>query len=200
MPKLKSKLRKQSYELVDVDLLVEHPDNPNRGDVELIQESIQVNGFYGACLVQRSTNYILAGNHRWKAAKAEGLRKVPVLWTDADEVEALRLLLVDNESARASGYDAEVLDTVLARLGELSDGDLAGSGFRLEQLEDLADEPEDESEGEGDDEELYPPNDDSGFATIYGVIVSVGDEEIQKALFEEFAERFGAKSVRVVAV
>jgi hypothetical protein len=29
---------------------------------------IQTNGFFGALVVQRSTNKILAGSHRWKAA------------------------------------------------------------------------------------------------------------------------------------
>ena len=35
--------------------LTEHPDNPNRGDVELLRDSIEHHGFYGAVLVQKSS-------------------------------------------------------------------------------------------------------------------------------------------------
>ena len=54
----------QAYELVAPRALRPHPRNPRRGDVDAIEESIAENGFYGCVVAQRSTGYILAGNHR----------------------------------------------------------------------------------------------------------------------------------------
>ncbi|WP_139806694.1 hypothetical protein [Deinococcus hopiensis] len=51
--------------LVPVSDLKPHPRNPNVGNVDVIAESIKVNGFYGALVVQKSTGYILKGNHTW---------------------------------------------------------------------------------------------------------------------------------------
>src|SRR4051812_12296631 len=81
----------QSYELVDVDAIKEHPDNYNVGDEASIRESMDTNGWFGAVLVQRSTGYIIAHNHAYRVAKAKGALQVPVLWKDVDDVEALRI-------------------------------------------------------------------------------------------------------------
>ena len=63
----------QFEERVPLASLKRHPDNPRRGDVKAIALSINKNGFYGAVIVQRSTRYILAGNHRADADLGEGL-------------------------------------------------------------------------------------------------------------------------------
>lgn len=67
---------------VPVSDLVEHPDNPRRGDTGLIADSIAHNGFYGAVIAQRATSRVLAGNHRLRAAVSEGLETLPVIWVD----------------------------------------------------------------------------------------------------------------------
>jgi ParB-like chromosome segregation protein Spo0J len=64
--KAKAKIINQEYELVPTGRLRPHPRNVNRGDLAVIAESIAQNGFYGAVVAQRSTGYILAGNHRTK--------------------------------------------------------------------------------------------------------------------------------------
>lgn len=51
-----------------IDQLVEHPDNPRRGDEAAIDDSMAVHGFYGAVVVQASTRRIIAGNHRTRVA------------------------------------------------------------------------------------------------------------------------------------
>jgi hypothetical protein len=115
----------QRYEpAFPIDELVEHPDNPRRGDEAAIDESMAAHGFYGAVIVQASTNRIIAGNHRTRVARKRGEVTVPVLWLDVDDDQARRLLLVDNRTNDVAVYD----DTELARLlGEL-DG-LTGTGF-----------------------------------------------------------------------
>lgn len=118
----------QTYELVtlhpDKCPLKEHPKNPNRGDTEIIDESITVNGWYGALTVQRSTGYILAGNHSFRTARNKGAKEIPVLWRDVDDETALRILLSDNETAKRSAYDEAQLEELLAGLDTLE-----GTGF-----------------------------------------------------------------------
>ena len=103
----------QDYEMVPVDRLLAHPDNARKGSLDTIRESIRANGFYGACVVQRSTGRILVGNHRYLAAVEEGLAEVPVVWVDKSDDEARRLLLVDNRSTDLAVYDDEALVALL---------------------------------------------------------------------------------------
>lgn len=126
----------QQYELVDVDRLSPHPRNPRQGDVGAIASSIDANGFYGAVIVQRSTGTILAGKHRWDAARAEGLAQVPVLWVDVDDERATRIVLADNRTADLAAYDDVLLSELLAELAQ-SDAELAGTGWTGDDLDAL---------------------------------------------------------------
>lgn len=72
----------QRYEQVRVGELKPHPKNPRKGDTAAIQASIEANGFYGVVVAQRSTGFVLAGNHRLLAARQVGLETVPVVWGD----------------------------------------------------------------------------------------------------------------------
>jgi hypothetical protein len=93
---------RQEYELAPIESISPHPRNPNQGDVAAIRESIDVNGFYGACIVQKSTRFILAGEHRWRAEKEREQTHVPVLFVDVDDETALRILLADNGTRRGA--------------------------------------------------------------------------------------------------
>jgi ParB-like chromosome segregation protein Spo0J len=104
----------ESYELVATDRLQPHPRNVNRGDLVAIGGSIAENGFYGAVVAQKSTGHILAGNHRYDAAKAAGIAEVPVTWVDVDDDRALRILLADNRTTRLGHDDQEALAALLA--------------------------------------------------------------------------------------
>lgn len=134
----------QKFEQVAVGELQVHPENPRSGDIDLISESIAHNGFFGAIVAQRSTGRILAGNHRWKAAKAEGRNRVPVAWVDVDDDHALRILLADNRTNDVAGYDDALLAGLLAELNE-SCG-LEGTGYKPEDLEQLLTEVSPEPE------------------------------------------------------
>jgi len=122
----------QDYELVAVDALKPHPRNPRKGDTAAIAESIQANGFYGAVVVQRSTGYILAGNHRLKAAIEKGATEVPVIWVDADDEQALRILLADNRTNDLAGYDEAALAEILKGLDSLE-----GTGYDQAAVNEL---------------------------------------------------------------
>lgn len=180
----------QEYEVVPIDDIHPHPDNPNRGDVELIGESIDVNGWYGAVIVQRSTGRILAGNHRWAAARDKGATEIPVIYKDVDDVVALRILLADNETARAATIDTDQVSSILRRLGSVE-----GTGFKgLEDLEaaERADEQREAKEATLD----TTPGDD--LDTQFGVIVMVDDEAMQEQVYTELRGRgFRVRTVSV---
>ena len=114
----------QTYRLVEVADLEPHPENPHRGDVELIAESIEKNGFYGTVMVQKGRMRIIAGEHRWRGAQAKGLEQVPALVVDVDDDTAKRIMLVDNRTAEYGGYDEQVLSDLLRGLP-----DLEGTGW-----------------------------------------------------------------------
>ncbi|MFD0478024.1 ParB/RepB/Spo0J family partition protein [Nonomuraea thailandensis] len=124
----------QTYRMVPVADLEPHPDNPHQGDVDVIAKSIEKNGFYGTILVQKSRMRIIAGEHRWRGAKAKGLGQVPALILDVDDAAALRILLADNRTAEIGGYDDQALAELLRSLD-----DLDGTGWTEQDLDDLAD-------------------------------------------------------------
>lgn len=118
---------------VDVDRLVEHPDNPRRGDLAAVVESIRANGFYGSLVVQKSTGRVLAGNHRLRAAREVGLEKVPVTWVDIDDDTARRILAADNRTSDLAAYDTGALVALLTSV-QATGGDLDGTGYSDDAL------------------------------------------------------------------
>lgn len=122
-------LEQEYDQAVPVEKLTPHPENANVGAKGVIAESMEANGFYGACLVQKSTGYILAGNHRWQVAQEEGAETVPVLWLDVDDEHAKRIMAVDNPSNRAGYTDDERLARLLG-----SFTDLRGTGYKQDDL------------------------------------------------------------------
>ena len=118
-----------------VEALTPHPDNPRRGDVGAIQDSISAHGFYGAILAQQSSGRIIAGEHRWQAAQAEGLTKVPVVLIDCDDAEAVKIMLADNRTSDVGSYDAQALASLLA-----DQPSLTGTGYTDKDLAALLDE------------------------------------------------------------
>jgi hypothetical protein len=122
----------QSYATIPIDLLEPHPDNPHKGDADVIAESIGANGFYGAVIAQASTKRIIAGHHRVEAARKEGLAEVPVLLLDVDDTTAKRIMLADNRTAEYGHYDDAELAAVLSTLD-----DLQGTGWTPDDFADL---------------------------------------------------------------
>jgi ParB-like chromosome segregation protein Spo0J len=142
----------QEYELTPIDKLTAHPANPRVGDVDVLVDSIAVNGFYGSVVAQRSTGHVLAGNHRLLAARQHGIESLPVIWLDVDDDAALRILLVDNRSNDLASYDDEALLAVLRELG----ADLGGTGYDEDALAKLIEsvEPPFKPDGDIDDVRL----------------------------------------------
>lgn len=123
--------------LSDVDRLSPHPRNPRNGDTDVIIESIRVNGLYRPIYAQKSTGYILAGNHTAAAAMELGALRLPVIWLDVNNVEAERIMAVDNAAADLGRYDDALLLDLLKDLNQTDVG-LLGSGYSVQQLDDLS--------------------------------------------------------------
>ena len=136
-------------ETVAVDSLKPYPGNPRRGDVTAIAASIERNGVYKPIVVQRTTRTILAGNHTWQAAKSLGMDTIDVVWSDADDDTARRIVLVDNATNDRATYDWHELDVLLADLDDLagtgySQDDLALIAERAAAMDDLVDDEDDD--------------------------------------------------------
>lgn len=120
-----------------------HPDNPRRGFIDAIVESLTVHGQYKPIVVNRRTSHIIAGNHTFKAVKQLGHRHINVVWVDVDDQTERRMMLADNRMADlALTNDAMVSDL----LGTLPD--LTGTGYSDEFIQDVV-EPKADSSGEG---------------------------------------------------
>ena len=125
----------QRVEMIPIDELRPHPKNPRQGDVGAIAESIKTNGWYGSLIVQTSTNEIIAGNHRWLAAKSLGFTELPVTYLDIDSDLALRILIADNRTSDLANNDESALAKILEQLS-LESG-LVGLGYDNDDLEQL---------------------------------------------------------------
>lgn len=126
-------LRRQRFAVVPVGTLTPHPRNARRGDLESIEQSIAVNGFFGSVLVQEGTGLILVGNHRYRAGVARGLTEIPALFVECSDAEAERIALADNRTSDLGTWDTEKLvaqlESVLAETGSI-----AGTGFSPEHM------------------------------------------------------------------
>lgn len=121
---------------VPVAQLKIHPRNVRQGDVGAIAESLKQNGQYRPIVVQKSTNYVLAGNHTLKAAKALGWTEIAATFVDCDDDRALRILIADNKTNDLSSYDENALADLLKELATSELG-LVGTLYTGDDLDDL---------------------------------------------------------------
>lgn len=134
--------------------LKEYPNNARVGDVDALAESLKANGQYRPVVVQKSTNYVLAGNHLVKAAQKIGWTKIDAVVVDVDEDAATRIVLSDNRTAELGTYNEEALAELLASLDNFD-----GTGYKMEDLDDLIASVEEHEMAALPDEEKFslPP-------------------------------------------
>lgn len=130
------KIAEQEYRNVPLDELKLHPRNPRKGNVTAIRESIDANDFVGAVIAQKSTGYVLAGNHRLMAAKESGATEIPAVIVDVDDEAALRILVADNRTSDLAEYDDSELVALLREVGR-DDGTLEGTGWEFDDFRKL---------------------------------------------------------------
>ncbi|WP_061443862.1 hypothetical protein [Streptomyces sp. CCM_MD2014] len=165
--------------------LTPYPGNARRGDVGMILESLTASGQFRPLVVREQADgalVVLAGNHTLQAierhgygpcgrvtrhdgqerpcALCHGQEWAPTaqvaVYTCTDDT-ARRIVLADNRTSDAGAYDDQALADLLADM----DGDLAGTGYTDDDLEDLLqyleeDEPEPEPDEDDDQEQEEP--------------------------------------------
>lgn len=128
MPSLLSNI-----EAVSLDAVTTYPGNPRRGNVSLIGESLKENQQFAPIVVQRSTGYVLSGNHTLMAAVELQWPTIDVVYVDVDDSRARRIVLAANRTADLARYDDQALTDLLEALG----GDFTGTGYTAEDLDDI---------------------------------------------------------------
>lgn len=136
---------------VPIDQLVPYGSNPRRGNVEVIAESLRVNGQYRPVVARTGTNEVLAGNHTLAAARHLGWDQIAATFVDCDDEQAKRIVLVDNRANDLAEYDNEALAQLLAELPSLD-----GTGFDQDAVDELVAMLE---AAKGDPEQLTDPDD-----------------------------------------
>lgn len=126
----------QAVVLEPTESLFEHPRNARQGDVGAIAESIRANGYMAPVIAQRSTRYVIDGNHRLQAATSLGMAQIPTVWVDVDDETALRYLLAANRTNDLAAYDDGALVDLLIGLTDSPVG-LAGTGYESDDLDHL---------------------------------------------------------------
>ena len=92
--------------------LVEFPNNVRihtKRNLDTIKNSLKEFGQVKPILVQKSTNYIIAGNGTYQAAKALGWQEMDCNVLDLDDEKARALSIVDNRSGDLSQMDEKNL-------------------------------------------------------------------------------------------
>lgn len=117
---------------IPIDSVRPHPRNPNNGDTEAITESLRINHQFRPIVVNRRTREILAGNHTWAAALELGWGQIAATFVDADDEQAVRIMIADNRSARLARPDDAAIAELLVELPFL-----AGTGYDDAALADL---------------------------------------------------------------
>ena len=143
-------------------------ENPRRGNVPAIAESLVTNGQFRPIVVNRGTHTgreweVLAGNHTLMAAQSldgteHALDGLDCYVLDVPDEEASRIVLADNRTADFGSYDDEALLDLLRSL----DDDFRGTGYDehdLEALEALV-EPQDSLDDLADEFGDGPTDDD----------------------------------------
>lgn len=112
-----------------------YPGNPRRGNIAMIAESLKVNTQYKALTVQKSTNFVLCGNHTLQAAISLGYERIDVVYLDCDDVTAKRIVLADNKTADSATYDVDDLAEFLADVE-----DFQGTGWTSDDVARMSSE------------------------------------------------------------
>lgn len=121
-------------ETVPIDTISEHPENTNERDgIDDIRESYRFHGQYAPVLVQRSSGYIVKGNHTHRAMVAEGATLIDAVFRDMDDDTARRIMLIDNPTGRRSRDNPQSLAELLQQLDKSPAG-LAGTGYGKDDL------------------------------------------------------------------
>jgi ParB family chromosome partitioning protein len=108
--------------MVAIDLLDPNPGQPRQvmGDLSELMASVAEKGIIEPLVVRQRGGYqIIAGERRYHAAVQVGLREVPVVLREVDDVEVMELALVENLQRKdlTAFEEAEALQQLAEKCG-----------------------------------------------------------------------------------
>jgi ParB family chromosome partitioning protein len=117
---------------IDLDLIRRNPAQPRRSFDEValneLAESLKAKGVLQAILVRpdpkdRGKFQIIAGERRWRAAKLAGLKSIPALVREIDELELLEIGIIENVQRADLNpiEEAEAYEALMKRFGRTQD-------------------------------------------------------------------------------
>jgi ParB family transcriptional regulator, chromosome partitioning protein len=117
---------------IDLDLIRRNPAQPRRTFDETalneLAESLKSKGVLQAILVRpdpkdRGKFQIIAGERRWRAAKIAGLKSIPALVREIDELELLEIGIIENVQRADLNpiEEAEAYEALMKRFGRTQD-------------------------------------------------------------------------------
>ena len=124
-------------EWVDVDQVFLNPANPRHNDEAVPQVAASLRRFgWRQPIVVKSSGEVIAGNTRLKAAKALGMKRIPVTRFEGPDIEAVAYAIADNRTHEFAEWDEPALARILQELQ--AEDALDGVGFTDADLDELA--------------------------------------------------------------
>ncbi|MGD0409045.1 MAG: DNA modification methylase [Candidatus Limnocylindrales bacterium] len=112
---------------VPIESVTLHPRNARIGDVDAVVASLDWFGQLKPIVVQKSTGWVVAGNHLLRAARKLGWAEIAANIVELDDATATKYMLADNRTSDLGSYDDGLLAAIL---GELAAADLlAATGY-----------------------------------------------------------------------
>jgi hypothetical protein len=134
--------------LVPLASVSQHPDNPRQGDAGAVAASLARFGQQKPIVVQKSTGWIVAGNHTWQGVALVGEMEralgfgpgiewthIAVVFSDLDDLEAKAYAIADNRTSDLGTYDDDRLAKILVELA--SANALVGVGYDGDDVDEL---------------------------------------------------------------
>jgi DNA modification methylase len=109
-----------------------HPRDARIGDVEAVAASLRRFGQQKPVVVQKSTGFVVAGNHVLLAARSLGWSEIAANVVELDDATATAFMLADNRTSDLGGYDDELLAAILAEASAADN--LTGTGYDADDV------------------------------------------------------------------
>lgn len=140
-----TQIKASDIKIVPIDSLVPNDKNRNKHSpeqVKRLKQIIEYQGFRVPIMVSNQSGRIVAGHGRLLAAKALGLKDVPVIYQDfeSDEQE-YAAGISDNSIASWSQLDLSGINSDLEQLGPFEIELLGIENFEIEPADKFADIP-----------------------------------------------------------
>jgi ParB-like chromosome segregation protein Spo0J len=138
------KIQSENIELVETSELVRHPKNMHQhseDQIERLSKLIDYQGWRVPLIVEKGTNYIVAGNGRHMVAEKKGIKKVPVIYQEFESEAQLYAFIVSDNAIGKDTWatlDLSQINLDIQDLGPELDIDMLGlKSFKVDPIDNL---------------------------------------------------------------